>query len=141
MYCNTRCSGIIQFRWAILIFTSQTKLEHARKPPNESGLLVSTLRALKSYPLLHQHLHPARLLHPQDALAQLLSVGGPWEFLCWGWQWEWLSSTTTTTTTNPTNTTTINTTSITWGQSKAIAAWPEHFAHLSQTAVTCNLEK
>ena len=98
MYCNIRCSGIIQFRWQSWYSPPrQSQLEHdPRKPPNESGLLVSALRTLKSNPLLYQHLHPARLLHPQDALAQLLSVGGPWEFLCWGWKWEWLSSTTTT---------------------------------------------
>merc|ERR1712210_265573 len=54
------------------------RLEHARKPSHKSGLLSGALRTLESNPLLDQHLHPAGLLHHQDALVQLLPVGGPW---------------------------------------------------------------
>ena len=75
-------------------YAGYTRLEHARKPSNKSSLLSKALGALASDPLFGEHLHcpidnalqciamhiPS-LLHSQDALVQLLSIGGPWKFL------------------------------------------------------------
>ena len=55
--------------------------EHARKPSNKSSLLSRTLGTLEADPLFDKHLHCPLLLHSQDTLVQLLSVGGPWKFL------------------------------------------------------------
>ena len=52
------------------------QLEDAREPVEDPLLLGGTPGPLESDPLLGEHLHLARLLQPQDAPAQLLTVGG-----------------------------------------------------------------
>ena len=65
--------------FANYIFYTQ-QLEDAREPVEDPLLLDGTPRPLESDPLLGEHLHLARLLQPQDAPAQLLSVGGACNF-------------------------------------------------------------
>ena len=76
-----------------------TRLEHSRKPSNESILLGVTLGTLEdplfvtnlhvsrilrceleAEPFFVEHLHGSHILHPHDTLVQLLSIGGPCKF-------------------------------------------------------------
>ena len=63
-----------------LYFFYTQQLEDAREPVEDPLLLDGTPGPLESDPLLGEHLHLARLLQPQDAPAQLLSVRGACNF-------------------------------------------------------------